>query len=270
MRDVVLIDTHCHINDAQFEADRPATIERARVAGVTTLVEIAESPATWEHALALADQHPLVYASLGIHPHHAHEANRDTWPALEEKLRRLLAHPKAVAVGEFGLDYFRMHNTREEQDFLFQAQLRLARDLGKPVVIHCRDAHADLQKRLIEFFPSTSTAMAGPPPVGVIHCFTGTWADAQTYLEHGFYLGIDAPVGYPSAKLLKENVQRLPLERIVLETDAPYLPPQLHRGQRNEPAYLRITAETIAALKSRTVEEVGRQTTRNAQALFRI
>src|ERR1700687_579922 len=146
----MLVDTHCHITDSKFFSDRQATIERAQAAGVTTLIEIAESPDTWDAAVALAEKYPFIFASLGIHPHHAHETGPAEWPALSRKLREHLRRPKVVAIGEFGLDYFRMENTKEQQDYLFRQQLDLAKELGKPVVIHCRDAHADLQKTLAE------------------------------------------------------------------------------------------------------------------------
>jgi len=298
----MFVDTHCHVADSQFDSDREIVISRARDAKVSTLIEIAESPGMWDAAVALADRHPFVYASLGIHPHHAHEAGADRWPELEKRLRHLLQHPKVVAIGEFGLDYFRMKNTREQQQFIFRKQLELAKELKKPIVIHCREdrpspglrppspekgegtttpspfsggsggegAHEDIQKALKEFYPNTSTEIDRPRPEGVIHCFSGTWEDAQTYLMHGFMLGIDAPVTYPSAKQLKDNVMRMPLQRMVLETDSPYLPPQTQRGQRNEPRHIPLIAETVGSIKHKTTEEVARQTTANAKALFRL
>jgi TatD DNase family protein len=266
----MFVDTHCHISDSKFDSDRLVVIERAAQVGVTPLVEIAESPDTWEAAVRLANQHPFIYASLGIHPHHAHEAGPDRWPELLKKLREFLKQPKVVAIGEFGLDYFRMQNTKEQQDYLFRRQLDLAQELGKPIVIHCRDAHEDTQKALKEYYPGAVYSRSCPQPKGVIHCFSGTWEDAQTYLAHGFMLGVDGPVTYPNSKMLKENVVRLPLERIVLETDSPYLPPQATRGQRNEPSAIAIIADTIGLLKHKTNDEIARQTTLNAKALFRI
>ena len=266
----MFVDTHLHVADSQYDADRAATIARAEAARVTTLIEIAESPETWDAAVALADQYPFIYASLGVHPHHAHEVGPAEWPELSKKLRELLKHPKVVAVGEFGLDYFRMRNTKEQQDFLFRCQLDLAKELGKPVVIHCREAHADLQKALAEYYPQTPYVNACPEPNGTIHCFSGAWEDAQWYLAHGFVVGIDGPVTYPNSQQLKENVARLPIERIVLETDSPYLPPQTHRGQRNEPAHIPAIAAAVADLKHKSQEDVARQTTLNAKALFRI
>jgi TatD DNase family protein len=274
----MLIDTHLHLADSKFDSDRPAVFDRAWMAGVRAWVEIAESPDGWDAAAELAATHSHIYASFGIHPHHAHRYGPSDWKELERRLRRLLEHPKAVAIGEFGLDYFRMQNTKEQQDFLFRSQLTLARELKKPVVIHCREgersegfsAHEDIQKALREFYPDTSSAMDCSAPNGVIHCFSGLWKDAQIYFRHGFMAGVDAPITYPSSKILRENVQRMPLERIVLETDSPYLPPQGYRGQRNEPSYLPVVAESIAELKHTTAEQVAAQTSRNAQALFRL
>jgi TatD DNase family protein len=266
----MLTDTHAHVADRKFDADRDAVIARARDAGVSTLIEIAESPESWDAAIQLAESNPSVYVSLGIHPHHAHEAGPAEWPALEQRLRRLLNHPRVVAIGEFGLDYFRMQNTREQQDFLFRKQLALARELAKPIVIHCREAHTDVQAALKEFYPDTSTKFELDRPNGVIHCFSGDWSDAQTYMLHGFMLGVDGPITYPSSKPLKDVIFRMPLPRLVLETDSPYLPPQTHRGQRNEPAHLVAVAQAIAELKRKTTGDVIAGTTQNARALFRL
>src|ERR1041384_6371105 len=169
----MFVDTHLHVADSKFDADRETVIERAFDAGVTILIEIAESPDTWDAAVALADKYAFIYASLGIHPHHAHEVAPDRWPTLERQMRDLLKHPKVVAIGEFGLDYFRMQNTKEEQDYLFRRQLDLAQELAKPIVIHCREAHADTQKALVEYSPGPLYARTCPKPRGVIHCFSG-------------------------------------------------------------------------------------------------
>jgi TatD DNase family protein len=263
----MITDTHAHLGDLKFEADRDAVIARAREAGVTTFIEIAESPKTWDAAIRLAESQPFIYASLGIHPHHAHEVE---WSAVESRLRELLTHPKVRAIGEFGLDYYRMQNTKEQQDVLFRRQLALARELAKPIVIHCREAHEDTQKALSEFYPSTGFKLECPEPNGVIHCFSGGWSDAQFYMEHGFVLGFDGPVTYPSSKALQDVVKRMPLQRMVLETDSPYLPPQTHRGQRNEPAHLPSIVEAIGSIKRKTNADVAMLTTQNARNLFRL
>ena len=231
----MIIDTHAHLADEKFDADRDAVLARAQAAGVTTLIEIAESPAGWEAAVQLAEKHPFIYASLGIHPHHAHDVGPAEWPALAQKLRRLLQHPKVVALGEFGLDYFRMQNTQEQQDYLFRRQLELAKELVKPIVIHC---------------------------------FSGSWEDAQAYMLYGFLLGVDAPVTYPSSKLLKEIVFRMPLQRMVLETDSPYLPPQTHRGQRNEPAYVTHVVSALARIRGEDEVALAGTLRENAVRLF--
>lgn len=273
------IDTHAHVNDAQFDGDRDAAIQRAQEAGVGTFVEIAESPEMWDAAVALAERYPFVYAGLGVHPHHAHRVGPNEWETVGAKLYALAKHPKVVAIGEFGLDYHRMQNTKDQQLFLLNAQLRLARETGKPIVIHCREAaeitpefrcHADLQAALAEFYPNTHYDWAVAKPAGVIHCFSGTWDDAQFYMARGFLLGVDGPATYPSAKTLKQNIVRMPVERLVLETDSPYLPPQSHRGKRNEPSYLPMVGAAVADLKRQPVDALRTITTANARALFRL
>jgi len=275
----MLVDTHAHLADAAFDSDRAESLARARQAGVSLFIEIAESPQTWDAALALSEQHADMYVSLGIHPHHAHETGEAVWPDLEKRLRTLLKHPKVVAIGEFGLDYYRMQNTKAQQQFILLRQLELAREFQKPIVIHCREdktitpdhaCHADLQHVLGSFYPERTFAHAVEKPNGVIHCFSGTWDDAQFYMAHGFLLGIDGPVTYPNAKPLQDNVKRLPLERMVLETDSPYLPPQTHRGQRNEPLHIPAIAAAVATLKHTTPAVLAEQTSRNARALFRL
>jgi len=273
------MDTHAHLNDNHFDADRESAIQRALDAGVGTFIEVAESPEMWEAAIALAERYPFIYASLGIHPHHAHLLDAASWKTVGTRLKSLLAHPKVVAIGEFGLDYFRMQNTKEQQQFICRAQLELAQDMKKPIVIHCREnnpipedfkCHADLQEMLQAFYPALAHERHLTQPVGVIHCFSGTWADAQFYLGRGFMLGVDGPATYPSAKQLKENMTRVPLERLVLETDSPYLPPQPYRGQRNEPAYLPLTGAHVAELKHQTADALAQITTANGRALFRL
>lgn len=273
------IDTHAHVNDAQFDADREAAIQRAQDAGISTFVEIAESPEMWDAAVALAERYPFVYAGLGIHPHHAHQVGPNEWETVGARLYTLAKHPKVVAIGEFGLDYHRMQNTKDQQLFLLNAQLRLARETGKPIIIHCREAaditpefrcHADLQAALAEFYPPVHYDWAVAKPSGVIHCFSGTWDDAQFYMARGFLLGVDGPATYPSAKVLKQNIVRMPLDRLVLETDSPYLPPQSHRGKRNEPSYLPTIGAAVAELKRQSTDALGAITSANARALFRL
>jgi TatD DNase family protein len=173
-------------------------------------------------------------------------------------LRELAAHPRAVAVGETGLDFVKNYSSVPNQKDLFVSHLEIALDVDKPVTIHCREAHGDLYPIL----------RAHAPLRGVIHCFSGTWADAENYLGLNFYLSIAGPVTYPSAKDLREVVQRIPLDRLLLETDCPFLPPQKFRGKRNEPSYVRYAAEEIANVQGLRVEEVMDTTSRNARNLF--
>jgi len=261
------VDSHTHIDNVRFDADREAVIQAALAGGVTRMVDPGCDLSSSRSALALAKAYPgIIFAGVGVHPHDAKTYTDE----VEIALREMVQEPEVVAIGEFGLDYFRMQNTPEQQAYLFRQQLSLAKELHKPIVIHCRDAHTDVQKAIAEFYPETSIHMDCPQPVGVIHCFSGVWSDAQTYLMHGFYLGIDAPVTYPSAKALQEVVNRVPLQRIVLETDSPYLPPQAFRGQRNEPAHIPIIAEAVSTLKYKSTTDIAEATTLNARRLFRI
>lgn len=253
-----MIDTHLHFTDPKFDPDREAVIARAHAAGVQLLVDISDEPPQWERSLALAQQYPDVVCSLGHHPHFADQSNSTSW----ERLKMLARHPRVVAIGEVGLDYIRSTVPKDVQAACFRQGLAVALELHKPVVIHCREAFADLLEILQAEWPKTQN------PGGVIHCFSGDTAVAEQCLELGFFLGVDGPITYPNAHRLRETIEQVPLERLVLETDAPYLPPQRYRGQRNEPAYLSLIAEAVAALKKVPVEEVWSITTHNAHALY--
>jgi len=250
----VLVDTHAHLHDLAFADDRDAALGRARAAGIGRVVTIGTDVATSGDAVALAGRHPDVYAAVGIHPHDAATADD---PALAD-LARLAEMLKVVAIGEIGLDYYRNLAPRDTQLRAFRAQLALARDLGKPVLVHCREAHADLLAEL----EAADVARVG----GILHCFSGDLAIAERGLALGLVLSIAGPVTYPNARRLAAVVRGVALERLVLETDCPYLPPQPWRGQRNEPAYLGVTAARVAELAGVSVETVARLTTRTANA----
>ncbi|HLH27809.1 MAG TPA: TatD family hydrolase, partial [Acidimicrobiales bacterium] len=192
--------------------------------------------------------------AAGIHPH---DADR---PGEVDALREIASHPRAVALGETGLDLAKDYASVPNQKDLFVRHLEIARDLDKPVTIHCREAHGMLYPIL----------RAHAPLRGVIHCFSGSWEDAELYLGLNFYLSIAGPITYPSARGLRETVQRIPLDNLLVETDCPFLPPQKFRGQRNEPSYVRYAAEEIAAVQGVPVEEVLKATSRNARSLFGI
>jgi TatD DNase family protein len=255
----MLVDTHCHLDDAQFAADAAKVIDRALDHGVRQMVCVGTDLASTERAIELATSRPFLFASAGIHPHLADRYSTDESFA---PLRRMAEHERVVAVGETGLDYYKKFARPERQHDLFRRHVRLARSLGKAIVIHCREAHEDLFRILGE--------EARPPVRGVMHCFSSSIENARTALEWGLTLSIAGPVTYPNAASLAQVVRFIPLDRLVVETDAPYLAPQTHRGQRNEPGFVVHVAEKIAELQGVPFERVCEQTTRNAQALFGI
>ncbi|HEV8309998.1 MAG TPA: TatD family hydrolase [Methylomirabilota bacterium] len=252
----VLFDTHAHLHGPEFADDRLDVLARARAAGVGRLLTVGTDPEASRHAVALAAAHPGVFAAVGIHPH---DAARASDAALAE-IAELARAPEVVAVGEIGLDYYRNLSPREVQGRALRAQLALAREVGKPVLLHCREAHEDL----LEVLRAEDVGAVG----GIMHCFSGDLAVAERCLALGLLVSIAGPVTYPNAGRLQTVVRALDLERLVIETDCPYLPPQPWRGKRNEPAYLPRTAARIAELRDTSVARVARQTTRNACALL--
>jgi TatD DNase family protein len=254
-----LVDTHCHLDFPQFDADRAAVWERARAAGVTALINPGTDLLSSRRAILMAEQYPGIYAAVGVHPHEA--ASLDE-PVLAE-LRRLAAHPKVVAIGEIGLDYYRDLSPRARQRAAFEAQLELAAELGLPIVVHQREAAADLLAAL--------RPRAGrPEPGGVLHAFSGDLAMAQQVVAWGFYIGVAGPLTFTNARQLPEIAGWAPADRLLLETDAPYLTPHPHRGQRNEPAHLRLIAQRLADVRHLPLNRLARQVTDNARRLFRL
>lgn len=258
----MLIDTHTHLDDTRYDGDREAMIARAREAGVGTFITIGCDLATSKAAVELADRYPFVYASIGVHPHEVRHID-DGW---YDELRRLAKHPKVVAYGEIGLDYHYNHSPPTLQRERFREQIQLARELTLPVVIHTREAQEDT----IAILKEEQAADVG----GVFHCFTGDAWLAKDGLDLGFHLSFSGVVTFQNATMLREIVATVPMDRILIETDCPYLTPVPHRGKRNEPAYVRLVAETIASVKSTaapvSVDEVGRLTSANACRLFRL
>jgi TatD DNase family protein len=252
----VLFDTHAHLHGPEFDADRGAVLDRARAAGVARVLTVGTDPETARAAVALAGAEPDVFAAVGIHPHDAARADE---AALAE-IAALARGPKVVAVGEIGLDYYRDLAPRDAQARAFRAQVALARAAGKPVLLHCREAHADLL--------ATLEAEGPDGPGGIMHCFSGDLEIARRALALGLSLSIAGPVTYPNARRLAAVVQALDPARLVLETDCPYLPPQPWRGKRNEPAYLAATAARVAALRGEEPSRLAAQTTRNACRLL--
>jgi len=255
-----LIDSHCHLDFPDFDPDREEVLARARAAGVDTLINPGADLPSSQRAVALAEKQPGVYAAVGIHPHDA--------SSLDERglarLRRLAAHPKVVAIGEIGLDYYRDLSPRDQQRTAFNAQLELAAELNLPVIVHQREAAEDVLAIL--------RAWAGRLTAGgVLHAFSAShFAMAREALSMGFYIGIGGPITFANAGRLRETVPKLPLERLLLETDAPYLTPHPYRGQRNEPAYLTLVARRLAELHSVPVETLADQVSDNTRRLFRL
>lgn len=254
----MLIDTHTHLDDPRYDDDRAALIARAQEAGVTTFITIGCDLATSRSAVALAHRHPSVYATVGVHPHEVKHI-ADEW---YDELRRLAQHEKVVAYGEIGLDYHYNHSPPTLQRDRFREQVCLARELGLPVVIHTREAQDDTMAILKD----ERAADVG----GVFHCFSGDASAAKEALNLGFFLSFSGVVTFQNATTLRDIVKTVPLDRMLIETDCPYLTPVPYRGKRNEPAHVRLVADKIAELKALSLEEVGNITTRNARRLFRI
>lgn len=253
----MLIDTHTHLDDARYDADREATIERARQAGVGAFVTIGCDLVTSRSAVALADRYPDIYASIGVHPHEVKHIG-DDWYG---ELRRLARAEKVVAYGEIGLDYHYNHSAPKEQRERFREQLQLAKELHLPVIIHTREAQEDTIKILRE----EQAAEVG----GVFHCFSGDAWLAKDALDLGFYLSFSGILTFNNAGMLRDIAKQTPLDRILIETDCPYLTPVPHRGKRNEPAFVAHVAKQLADIHpGLTVEHIEQATADNAKRLF--
>lgn len=256
-----LIDSHAHIDFPHFADDREAMLERARVAGVGTLLAIGTGPGPekLDAAIPYTDKYDWIYSSVGIHPHEAKEVTQ----AHLDQLARLAQHPKVIAWGEIGLDYFYDHSPREIQAEVFRTQMELAAGAKLPIVIHCRDAWDDCLAQLEQHWRPTGLG-------GILHCFTGTLAHAQRGLDLGFYISFAGNSTYPKTQNLRDVAREIPLDRILIETDSPYLAPQPYRGKRNEPAYVVEVAKTLAAVRNLAPEEVAAATAANFRRLFGI
>jgi TatD DNase family protein len=251
-----LIDSHCHLDYAPMSADLEATLARAREAGVERCVHIGCSPASMARAVEIARAHPSVHASVGIHPHEARHLD----DALLAEIERLAADEKVVAIGETGLDYHYDFSPRDDQLRAFAQQIELARRLDMALVLHIRDAHADAWAVLAEHPPR--------PVPGVVHCFTGNAAEAQRWLDLGWYISFSGIATFRTAVELREAVSLVPRERIMLETDAPYLAPEPLRGRKNEPANVAFTCVALAELRGESAEDLARAAAANTCALF--
>jgi TatD DNase family protein len=253
-----LFDTHAHLHVPEFADDLTAVLDRARAAGVHRLVTIGTDVATTAAAIALAARVDRVWATAGIHPHDAGEADEAAFAQIE----RQAGDPRVVAIGEIGLDFFRNLAPREAQERTFRRLLDLARRLGKPAVMHCRDAHAET----LAILHDERVWEVG----GIMHCFSGDVAIARRCLDLGLAISLAGPVTYPNPRALPEVARFVPADRLVLETDCPFLPPQGYRGQRNEPAYLAHTAARVAELRGEPLDTLGPRLSDNARRLYRV
>jgi TatD DNase family protein len=251
-----LFDTHAHLHFPEFADDLDAVLDRARAAGVRGLVTIGTDAATSAAALALAAREPGVWAAAGIHPHDAAQGDEAAFAEIE----RLAGEPRVVAIGEIGLDFFRNLSPREVQERTFRRLLELARRIGKPVLVHCRDAHAET----LAILEDGRVGECG----GIMHCFSGDVAVARRCLDLGLVISLAGPITYPNARVLPEVARFVPGDRLVVETDCPFLPPQGHRGQRNEPAYLALTAARVAEVRGEPLAGLGPQMSATARRLF--
>lgn len=250
-----LTDTHLHLHFPQYDADRAAVIERALAGGFRYFLNIGTGLDDSRKAIAVAEQYPRVYAAIGYHPHETKAAN----PSDLAELAKLLKHPKVVAIGEVGLDFFHDHSPREVQEQIFRTFLDWYRGSGKPLILHCRDAY-DL---LLGILKETAS-----PYRGVLHCFSSNAATMKKFVDLGFHIAFGGALTYKKNDGLREACRACPPERLLLETDAPYLAPQSRRGERNEPLYMVETAECAAGLHGMGLEAMAERTTLNAVKLF--
>lgn len=254
----MLFDTHVHLNDDQFKEDIEEVIKRAQEAGVSSMVVVGFDRATITRAMELIEDYAFIYAAIGWHPVDAIDMIDEDLAWIEE----LSSHPKVVAIGEMGLDYHWDKSPRDIQKEVFRKQIRLAKKVKLPIVIHNREATADI----VDILKEEHAEEVG----GIMHCFSGSPEVAKECLNMNFYISLGGPVTFKNAKKPKEVAEEVPLDKLLIETDCPYLAPHPYRGKRNEPAYVKLVAEQIADLKGLTFEEVAAATTQNARKLFGI
>jgi TatD DNase family protein len=266
-KDDMFIDSHAHLDGSKFDPDRAEVIERARAAGVRTVVAIGngDGPDDVDCGIRLAEKYNFIYATIGIHPHEARLANESAY----QKMEQLARHSKVIAWGEIGLDYYYDHSPREVQKDVFVKQMNLAAAAKLPIVIHCRpsenseNAWDDCLSLIREHWASRGLG-------GILHCFTGKWSHAKAALDMGFMISFAGNVTFPKAQQIRDAASEVPLDRILIETDCPYLAPIPYRGKRNEPAYVIETARKLGELRDMTSEAIGQQTSRNFYNFFKL
>jgi len=254
----MLVDSHTHLEMPDFKRDLEQVIQRAKESGVDYFFTVGTERKDWKRALEIAHSYPPIYAILGVHPHNAREIDERTYPTLKE----LCQNEKVVAYGEIGLDFFRNLSPREVQIKRFREQIALARELHLPMVVHDREAHQET----LDILKSERAGQLG----GIIHCFSGDYRMAKDCLDMGFYISVPGTVTFKNAEAFQEIVRKLPLDSLLVETDAPFLAPVPFRGKRNEPGFVRYTAQKIADLKKIPFEKVAEVTSANALRVFRL
>ena len=263
----MFVDSHAHLDGEQFDSDREQVIARAREAEVQAIVAIGngDGPAQVDCGIRLAEKYDFIYATLGIHPHEARLAD----DAAYQNMERLAKHPKVIAWGEIGLDYFYDHSPRDVQKEVFTRQMELAAAAKLPIVIHCRPSEAS-ENAWEDCLGLMRSNWAAKGLGGILHCFTGNWPQAKRALDMGFMISFAGNVTFPKAQQIRDAALEVPLDRMLIETDSPYLAPVPHRGKRNEPAFVTETARKLGELRGLTAEEVGKQTTRNFYNFFKL
>jgi TatD DNase family protein len=263
----MFVDSHAHLEGKQFAQDREQVIARARAAGVQNIVAIGngDGPANFDCGIQLAEKYDFIYATIGIHPHEARLADQ----AAYDRMQELARHPKIIAWGEIGLDYFYDHSPREIQKHVFISQMELAAAARLPIVIHCRpsensdNAWDDCLELIHECWAPKGIG-------GILHCFTGNWSQASRALDMGFLISFAGNLTFPKAQQIRDAALKVPLDRILIETDSPYLAPVPHRGKRNEPAFVLETARKLSELRGLTQQEIGERTSRNFYNFFKL
>ncbi|PNT91513.1 TatD family hydrolase [Clostridium thermosuccinogenes] len=254
----MLFDTHAHFDDERFDDDRDEVIRKAHESGVSYILNASSDMDSSRKSMALADKYDFIYAAVGVHPHSAGEMKEDDL----EILAGYASHPKVVAIGEIGLDYYYDNSPRNVQKYWFARQIRLAREVGLPVVIHDRDAHEDT----LAIIRAEGASEVG----GVFHCYTGSVEMAKEVLKNNFYIALGGAVTFKNARKLLDVAKFVPEDRLLIETDCPYMTPEPYRGKRNDSGYVRLVAEKIAELRGVTFEEIAQITAQNARRLFKI
>lgn len=263
----MFVDSHAHLEMDQFNADREPMIARAREAGIESIVAIGSGtgPGSLDCGIQLAERHEFIYATIGIHPHEARLANDDDFAELIQLAKR----PKVIAWGEIGIDYFYDHSPRDVQQQVFLRQLQLAQAARLPIVIHCRPSDGTdsaWEECLTMLQEHWATSGLG----GILHCFTGTWAHARRALDIDFMISFAGNITFPKAQQIRDAAKQVPLERMLIETDSPFLAPVPHRGKRNEPAFVKEVARQLGELRGVSTEEIGRQTSSNFYKFFKL